>query len=55
VACNDGRYGFQAEKEGAVVTGIDGREEAIERANLLKRAMGRSNITFRLGDSNTPI
>jgi hypothetical protein len=50
VACNDGWYGFQAEKEGALVTGIEGRSEAIERANLLKQAMGRKNIAFRVGD-----
>jgi tRNA (mo5U34)-methyltransferase len=50
VACNDGWYGFQAEKEGAIVTGIDGRAPAIEKANLLKRAMERKNISFRLGD-----
>jgi len=50
VACNDGWYGFEAEKEGATVVGIEGREDAVERANLLKRAMGRENISFQHTD-----
>ena len=54
VACNDGWYGFQAEQEGAIVTGIDGREDAINRANLLRRVMDRKNISFRLGDIERP-
>jgi 2-polyprenyl-3-methyl-5-hydroxy-6-metoxy-1,4-benzoquinol methylase len=49
VACNDGWYGFQAEKEGAIVTGIDGRAPAIEKANLLKRANGAKKHLVPIG------
>lgn len=50
LACNDGWYGFQAESLGASVVGIDGRDDAIYRANLLKLALERQNISFRRAD-----
>ena len=49
VACNDGWYGFQAEQKGAIVTGIDGREDAINRANLLRRVMDRKHLVSARG------
>lgn len=54
VACNDGWYGFEAEKEGATVVGVEGRDDAFARANLLKAAMGRTNISFRQMDIEDP-
>lgn len=54
VACNDGWYGFQAEKLGAHVVGVEGREDAFERANLLKTALRRKNISFRQMDIEHP-
>jgi SAM-dependent methyltransferase len=50
IGCNDGWYGFEAESQGATVLGIEGREDAFDRANLLRRAMKRERISFRLGD-----
>jgi 2-polyprenyl-3-methyl-5-hydroxy-6-metoxy-1,4-benzoquinol methylase len=50
VACNDGWYGFQAAKDGAYVTGIDGREDAIARACLIKQYYGIENIRYLVGN-----
>jgi SAM-dependent methyltransferase len=54
IGCNDGCYGFEAEQLGATVLGVDGRAEAIERAELLKAAMGRKNISFLCADIERP-
>lgn len=50
VACNDGWYGFQAAKDCAIVTGIDGREDAIDRANLIRQYFEVDNINYIVGD-----
>ncbi len=50
VACNDGWYGFQAAKEGAHVTGIDGRQDAIERAKLIADYYQYTNTNHIVGN-----
>ena len=50
VACNDGWYGIQAAKAGAEVTGIDGRQEAINRARLIAEYFGHDNIRHLVGN-----
>ncbi|MFQ5565068.1 MAG: class I SAM-dependent methyltransferase [Paracoccaceae bacterium] len=50
VACNDGWYGFQAAEDCAIVTGIDGRKDAIQRANLIRQYFEVDNIQYVVGD-----
>jgi len=51
VGCWDGFYGFQFLKKGAAyLKGIDLRDEAIRRANLLKSYFGYSNCDFETGN-----
>lgn len=51
VGCWDGFYGFQFLKKGAAyLKGIDLRDEAIRRANLLKSYFGYSNSDFETGN-----
>lgn len=47
--CNDGWYSFEYEKLGARMTGLEAREEAVRRANLIKQHFG-SNNEFICGD-----
>jgi SAM-dependent methyltransferase len=51
VGCWDGFYGFEFLKRGAgYLKGIDLRDEAIRRANLLKSYFGYSNCDFETGN-----
>jgi SAM-dependent methyltransferase len=51
IGCWDGFYGFQFLKKGAAyLKGIDLRDEAIRRANLLKSYFGYSNSDFETGN-----
>lgn len=49
--CNEGYYGFEIAKRGArSVVGFDARPGNIEKAELVKRAWGTPNISFRVDD-----
>lgn len=50
VACNDGWYAFRYAQEGADAVGIDGRQEPIDRASLIKNHFGLENLSFIVGD-----
>ena len=50
VACNDGWYGQQAARAGASVVGVDGRAEAIQRAELIREYFEIPNIKFVVGN-----
>ena len=50
IGCNDGWYGFQAANEGANVIGVDGRDDAIKRASLIRQYYGLGNIEHVVGD-----
>lgn len=50
VGCQDGWYSFQAAKAGADALGIDLREEAIRRANLLRHHYMLENPRFVQGN-----
>lgn len=47
--CNDGWYSFEYEKLGAKMTGLEAREEAVRRANLIREYFS-SNANFICGD-----
>lgn len=49
VGCNDGWFSFEYEKVGANVLGVEAREEAVRRANLIKTHFG-SKADFVCGD-----
>lgn len=49
VGCNDGWFSFEYAKLGADVTGVDARDEAIRRANLIKSHFG-AKASFLIGD-----
>ena len=50
VGCQDGWYSFEAAKAGARAVGIDFREEAIQRANMLRSYFGINNASFMVGN-----
>jgi SAM-dependent methyltransferase len=50
VGCQDGWYSFEAAKAGASVVGIDLRDEAIQRANLLRQYFRLENPQFMVGN-----
>jgi SAM-dependent methyltransferase len=54
VACNDGWYSFEASKRGFDVTGVDIREEATRRGQLLQKHFNCQNIKFLTGDVEDP-
>jgi SAM-dependent methyltransferase len=50
VGCNDGWYAFQAAQEGAHAVGIDLRQEAIDRANMLREHYAATHTSFFRGN-----
>lgn len=47
--CNDGWFSFEYEKLGALTTGLEAREDAVRRANLIKQYFGHKS-EFLHGD-----
>ena len=50
VGCNDGWYSFQAAAAGANAVGVEGRPDAVERANALREHYQTENARFVLGN-----
>lgn len=50
LACNDGYFSFQLHDMASHVLGVDAREEAIRRANLLKQYYEYSSYEFKTAD-----
>jgi ubiquinone/menaquinone biosynthesis C-methylase UbiE len=53
IGCHEGFYSLAMAKRGARVTGIDAREENLNRARFIARASGVSGIDYRMGRVET--